>query len=65
MGETFGGPVCLEREQPMWAILLATLVSWLGGRQCVRLRVGRGDRLNTLPVHVVGAGRTIPCRTVL
>ncbi len=46
MGERFGGPVCLEREQPVWAILLATPVSGFGGRQCVRLRPGRGHRLN-------------------
>jgi hypothetical protein len=43
MGETFGGPVCLEREQPMWVVLLAPLVSWFNGRQRVRLRLWRGD----------------------
>ncbi len=56
MGDTFGGPVCLERKHLVWAILLATLVSGLGGRQCVHLRLGRGDRLGTLPLHAIGAG---------
>ena len=36
--------------------LLATLVSRISGIQCVRLRLGRGDHLDALPLPAVRAG---------
>jgi hypothetical protein len=52
------GPLRVQREQPVRAVLLKSLVPKIGGRECLRVFFGDRTLVDQLPLSVVGLGVT-------
>ncbi len=56
MGTAFGGPLCVQREQPVLVFLFVVLVSRVGGGQRICVPLRHRPSMGQLPIPALGPG---------